>query len=376
MASDLAALPTPSLLLSLPRLDRNIARMQAAAAAKGVALRPHIKTVKSVDVYARAKSDGVTVSTLREAEYAFEHGAREIIYAVGAAPNRIGRALALIEKGADLILTVDSLAAARAIDAAGSAAKRRIPVVIEIDSDDHRAGVKPESEAALTLARFLDGAAGTSFRGLMTHAGASYDVPGAEAIRAMADRERRAVADTAAILREAGLPCVIVSAGSTPTALLGESGEGLTELRAGVFMTMDLVMAGLGVCAVDDVAISVLASVIGVQPERGQALIDAGWMALSRDRGTAAQAVDMGYGMVCDASGRQLEDYIVAGANQEHGIVARRGGGPIDLSRFPIGAMLRILPNHACATAAQHGGYFVLDESDRVIAEWPRFSGW
>lgn len=376
MGSDIAALPTPSLLLSLPRLDRNIARMQAAAAARGVALRPHIKTVKSVDVYARAKGAGVTVSTLREAEYAFEHGARDIIYAVGAAPNRIGRALALIEKGADLILTVDSMAAARVIDAAGCAAKRRIPVIIEIDSDDHRAGVKPESEAALTLARFLDGAAGASFRGLMTHAGASYDVPGAEAIRAMAERERRAVADTAAMLREARLSCAIVSAGSTPTALLGESGEGLTELRAGVFMTMDLVMAGLGVCAVEDIALCVLASVIGVQPERGQALIDAGWMALSRDRGTAGQAVDMGYGMVCDASGAPLDDYIVVGANQEHGIVARRGGGPINFARFPIGALLRILPNHACATAAQHGAYFVLDDEDRVIGEWPRFGGW
>ena len=376
MGSELASLPTPSLLLSLPRLDRNIARMQTAIAAKGVPLRPHIKTVKSHEAYRRAHGAGVAVSTLREAEYAFDHGVCDILYAVGIAPNRLERALAIIAKGADLTLTVDTFEAARAVDAAGRSAGRRIPVVIEIDADDHRAGVKPMSEQASSLAAFLHGAGGASFRGLMTHAGGSYDRPGADAIRATAEKERRAVADTAALLRETGVPCAIVSAGSTPTALFGASGEGLTELRAGVYMTMDLVMAGLGVCAVDDIALTVLASVIGLQPERGQVLIDAGWMALSRDRGTAAQAVDMGYGLVCDAAGRPLDDYVVAGANQEHGIIARRSVGAIEFARFPIGGLVRILPNHACATAAQHGAYVVLDANDRVVAEWPRLNGW
>jgi D-serine deaminase-like pyridoxal phosphate-dependent protein len=376
MGAELADLPTPSLLLSLPRLDRNIARMQAAVASKGVALRPHIKTVKSHEVYSRANGVGVTVSTLREAEYAFERGARDILYAVGVAPNRIGRALALIAKGADLTLTVDSIDAARAVDEAGAGVGRRIPVVVEIDSDDHRAGVKPKSDAAAALARFLHDASGASFRGLMTHAGGSYDRPGADAMRAMAERERRAVAETAAMLRAGGLPCPLVSAGSTPTALFGESAEGLTELRAGVYMTMDLVMAGLGVCAVDDIALSALSSVIGVQRERGKVVIDAGWMALSRDRGTAGQAKDMGYGHVCDAAGRPIEDYIVVAANQEHGLVARRSGGAVDFALFPIGGLLRILPNHACATAAQHDGYAVLDGGNRVVAQWPRFSGW
>ncbi|MBY0421117.1 MAG: alanine racemase [Parvularculaceae bacterium] len=376
MASDLSALPTPSLLLSLPRFDRNIARMNTALAAKGVRLRPHIKTVKSKEAYARASGVGVCVSTLREAEYAFAHGARDILYAVGIAPNRLERAMALIAAGADLTLAVDSLEAAAAVAEAAGAKNLVAPVVVEIDADDHRAGVKPRSGQALEIAKFLEARPGSSFRGLMTHAGASYDTPGAAAIRAMAERERRAVVETAAMLSEAGISSKIVSAGSTPTALFGESAEGLTELRAGVFMTMDLVMAGLGVCAVDDVALSVLASVIGLQPERGQILIDAGWMALSRDRGTEGQAIDYGYGAVCDLAGVPIADYCVVGANQEHGIVARRGGGPVDFSRFAIGTLVRVLPNHACATAAQHDRYDVVDQGDRVVAEWPRFGGW
>jgi D-serine deaminase-like pyridoxal phosphate-dependent protein len=168
----------------------------------------------------------------------------------------------------------------------------------------------------------------------------------------------------------------VVSVGSTPTALFAANLDGVTELRVGVYVFHDLVMAGLGVCAVEDIAIGVLTSVIGHQPARGQLIVDAGWMALSRDRGTQAQAVDQGYGLVADAAGVSLGDLVVTAANQEHGIVARRDGGPLDVARFPIGTLLRVLPNHACATAAQHGAYQVVDGSDAVQAVWPRFGGW
>jgi D-serine deaminase-like pyridoxal phosphate-dependent protein len=146
-------------------------------------------------------------------------------------------------------------------------------------------------------------------------------------------------------------------------------------VRVGVYVFHDLVMAGLGVCALDDIALSVLGSVIGHQRDKGWVITDAGWMALSRDRGTANQAVDQGYGVVCDASGAPIEDLIVADANQEHGIIARRGGGPLDGSRFPVGSLVRILPNHACATAAQHAEYKVLRKS-RPMEIWERFGGW
>lgn len=172
------------------------------------------------------------------------------------------------------------------------------------------------------------------------------------------------------------MPCPVVSVGSTPTATFSERMDGVTEVRAGVYMFFDLVMAGLGVCAVEDIALSVLASVIGHQPERNWVITDAGWMALSRDRGTSAQAVDQGYGLVCDLAGRPIDDLIVTGTNQEHGIVAGRHGRPIDFERFPVGTLLRILPNHACATAAQHAHYQVIAGEPVVEAVWPRFSGW
>jgi len=136
------------------------------------------------------------------------------------------------------------------------------------------------------------------------------------------------------------------------------------------------VMAGLGVCRVEDIALSVLTSVIGHQREKGWTIVDAGWMAMSRDRGTAAQAVDQGFGLVCDADGKALPDYIMVSANQEHGIVAHRDGAAGKALDLPVGSLLRILPNHACATAAQHARYQVLNGTPLVEAVWERISGW
>jgi len=211
---------------------------------------------------------------------------------------------------------------------------------------------------------------------VMTHAGDSYNCASTDAIRAMAEQERAAVVDCAAALRGAGLPCPVVSVGSTPTATFGEDFDGVTEVRAGVYMLCDLVMAGLGVCAVDDIAVSVLATVIGHQPDKGWIITDAGWMALSRDRGTAKQKIDQGYGLVCDVHGRPVEGFIVRDTSQEHGIIGDRHGRAVDMARYPVGAQLRILPNHACATAAQHAAYHVVNGGMEIEAVWPRFSGW
>ncbi len=374
----LAEIQTPALLLCEEKLDRNIARMKARMDGFGVPLRPHIKTAKSHGGYARALEGavGVTVSTLAEAEYAFENGVSNILYAVGMAPGKLDRALALRTKGADLTLIVDTVEAAQAIAVKGEAAKDRIPVLIEIDSDDHRAGVKPLSGAAREIAGFLNSAKCARYRGLMTHAGGSYDCRSVDAIRAVAENERRAVADTASMLAADGIMSEIVSIGSTPTARWGDSFDGVTEVRVGVYMFQDLVMAGLGVCAIDDIALSVLVSVIGHQTEKSWIITDGGWMAMSRDRGTSAFPTDQGYGLVCDAGGRPVGDLIVTSCNQEHGIVARRNGGAINLADFPVGRLLRILPNHACATAAQFDAYHMIDAHQRVTSTAPRLNGW
>ena len=254
----------------------------------------------------------------------------------------------------------DSVDAAKAV----AAHVGRIRALIEIDSDGHRAGIRPGDAKLVEVGRAL----GAALQGVMTHAGDSYNCDTVDGIRRVAARERDAVVACANALQAAGLASPVVSVGSTPTATFADSFEGVTEVRVGVYVFHDLVMAGLGVCGVDDIAISVAASVIGHQRDRQWLLTDGGWMALSRDRGTAKQKVDQGYGLVCD-------DVIVVEVNQEHGIVARRGGGAIDFARFPVGTVLRILPNHACATAAQFSGYDVLNEG-KAAGRWERVNGW
>ena len=368
-------LHTPALLLDADKLDRNCERMRTRLHSHGVLLRPHVKTAKSVEVAQRAldaPAGPITVSTLREAEYFFDHGFRDILYAVGIVPGKVKRIAELTRRGARITTIVDSVEAAQALVSASAEANARVPALIEIDSDGHRAGVTPEDEQTLAS---IGAALGDALRGVMTHAGDSYNCTSTEAIAEVAERERSAVVRSARTLRAHGHVAPVVSVGSTPTATFARSFEGVSEVRTGVYVFHDLVMAGLGVCAVEDIAISVLGSIIGHQRSRNWLITDAGWMALSRDRGTAKQKVDQGYGLVCDAAGRPLEDLVVVDANQEHGIIGRRGGGAIDFARFPIGSRVRILPNHACATAAQHGEYVVLRQG-KPVESWERFNGW
>ncbi|HET9651978.1 MAG TPA: alanine racemase [Usitatibacter sp.] len=370
----LEGLDTPALVLDAAKLERNCTRMRSRIHSHGVALRPHVKTAKNVEVVQRAldaPAGPITVSTLREAEYFFDHGFRDMLDAVGIVPSKVPRVAELTRRGARVTTIVDEVEAAEALVAASREAGVRIPVLIEIDSDGHRAGVRPGDARLLEIAQAL----GPALAGVMTHAGESYNCRSTAAIREMAARERAAVVECATVLRKQGLACSTVSVGSTPTATFADSFEGVTEVRTGVYMFHDLVMAGLGVCSIDDIAVSVLGSVIGHQRDRHWVLVDAGWMALSRDRGTQRQAIDQGYGLVCDIEGRPFEDLVVADANQEHGILARRDQGPIDFARFPIGARVRILPNHACATAAQHSEYQVL-RPDGSLDVWERFGGW
>jgi D-serine deaminase-like pyridoxal phosphate-dependent protein len=375
----LSTLSTPALILDADRMDRNIARLRDRLDGLGVNLRPHLKTAKSVDVAHRLMTTPhgpATVSTLREAQLFAQAGVRDIIYAVGISPDKLPAILALKAEGIDIAVVLDSVEQAQAVARASRDAGVAIPALIEVDCDGHRSGVRPDDHAAqLAIATAL--ADGAELRGVLTHAGGSYGARGDEALRACAEEERLAVVAAADWLRANGFACPAVSVGSTPTAHFGTSFDGVTEVRAGVFVFFDLVMAGIGVCTIDDIALSLLSTVIGHQREKGWILVDAGWMALSRDRGTARQAVDQGYGLVCDQHGRPFGDLIVADANQEHGILALRPGSSGTLPDLAIGDRVRILPNHACATGAQHDRYHVLSGGTQSIeAVWPRFGGW
>lgn len=377
-ALSLAQLETPALLLDEQRMERNIGRMRSQLQRLGVSFRPHVKTNKSIDVTRRLLPDGpgpITVSTLHEADFFAGHGFTDILYAVGIAPNKLTHAAALQDRGVRLSLILDNMQTARALAAERERSGRVWPLLIEIDSDGHRSGIRPDAAELLELGRFLEGA-GIPVHGVMTHAGASYDCTSTDAIRAMARQERDAVVLAAGRLRAAGSDCPVVSVGSTPTATFADDLSGVTEVRAGVFVFFDLVMAGINVCRVEDIALSVLGTVIGHRADKGWTLVDAGWMAMSRDRGTSRQPMDQGYGMVCDLDGQPVADLIMVGANQEHGIVAHRNGRIEGALQLPVGTQLRILPNHACSTAAQHGAYRVVGANGRVTATWPRFNGW
>jgi D-serine deaminase-like pyridoxal phosphate-dependent protein len=370
---------TPCLLLDADRMTRNIQTLEAQLARLGVPLRPHVKTCKSIEIARRmmaSNSPGITVSTLAEAEYFFDQGIEDQLYAVGIAPGKLDRIAQLYRNGLVLKLILDNSGSARRLGEAAARLNCAFPVVLEIDADGQRGGYRPDDPGMVETAGELTDA-GCRVLGVMTHMGAAYDCRGAACLERAAERERLAVVSAAERLRGAGFESPIVSVGSTPTATFARNLDGVTEVRAGTHVFMDLVMAGLGVCTIDDIAISVLTEVIGFRPHAGEWLVDAGWMALSRDRGTASQEVDFGYGVVCDESGQLVDDIIVRATSQEHGILARRGGEAIEPDRFKVGQHLRILPNHACATAAQHDGYWLVGKDLPTTGRfWPRMHGW
>ncbi|MDY7806858.1 DSD1 family PLP-dependent enzyme [Burkholderia stagnalis] len=371
-------LDTPAALIDVGRMRHNIDRMQAHLDTLGVKFRPHVKTTKCahvVDAQIAAGAQGITVSTLKEAEQFFAGGIRDIVYAVGMVPAKLRHALALRRQGCDLKIVADNLQAAQAIADFGREHGECFEVWIEVDVDGHRSGIQPDDALLIDVGRALvDG--GMTLGGVLAHAGSSYEYDTREALVKIAEQERSRTVHAAERLRAARLPCPVVSIGSTPTALSAENLDGVTEVRAGVYAMFDLVMHNVGVCALSDIALSVLTTVIGHQQEKGWAIVDAGWMAMSRDRGTQRQNRDFGYGQICTENGEVLGEYVVSAANQEHGIVSRRVTPDTDIvKQFPLGTRLRILPNHACATGAQHPEYHAVDE-DGVVQTWPRFYGW
>ncbi|WP_338896279.1 DSD1 family PLP-dependent enzyme [Streptomyces sp. TG1A-60] len=372
---------TPFAVVDVHKMRRNIERLAARADRLGVALRPHVKTAKSLDVAAllhHGTPCPVTVSTLAEAEAFADGGYTDITYAVGIAPHKLPRVLKLLRRGVTLRILLDSTEQAEFVAQASHEAGLAVPAQIEIDCDGHRGGLKPDAPKLVEIGRILHDAG--CLDGVLTHAGESYFAYTGEEQRLAAKNERDTAVVAAERLRAAGLPVATVSVGSTPSAHAAEDLTGVTELRAGNYVFFDLVMAGIGVCRIEDIALSVVVTVIGHRPEYGWIVTDGGWTAMSRDRGTAVQAQDQGYGLVTDLDGTLIPDLVMTAASQEHGTLTTRDGAR--LPDLPVGTRLRILPNHACATAAQHQGYHVIDSTRTTNTTpaiqdiWQRVTGW
>lgn len=372
---NLTALSTPTLLLDQQKLTANIARMQASADRLGVKLRPHLKTLKSAqaaEALITAGASGITVSTLKEAEYFNQHGITDITYAVGMVPARLAAAAGLMADGADLKIMTDNLEVARAIAEAANENSIHYKLLIEIDCGDHRGGLQADSAELLQIAEVI-AESPAIVQGVLTHAGHSYGVDNSAAFERVAMQERDAVVKAAERLRAAGHELDTISVGSTPTALFARDLSGVTELRAGVYTVFDMDQQSRGVCETDDIALSVLSSVIGHNRAAGKILLDAGGLALSKDRSADRFRPEVGYGQLCEADGRIIPNLFVTSVSQEHGHVMVRDES--DYARFPVGSLMRILPVHACMTAAAYD-YFNLLENGEVNTRWDRVNGW
>jgi D-serine deaminase-like pyridoxal phosphate-dependent protein len=371
-------LPTPALILDRAILRRNLKRMSDRLREAGVMLRPHLKTAKSVQVGRMAVEghDGrITVSTLAEARYFAKGGFTDIFYAVGIVPSKLAAVAELRRQGINLRVVTDNLSVAKAIAEAATNGET-FSVFIEVDSGGGRAGLPyPELPGLLDIARVLHAAPGVELAGVMTHAGHSYHESNANGIAAVAEQERLAIVTAAEKIRAAGIPCPIVSGGSTPTAMHSRNFTGITEMRPGVYCFNDLDQEFIGSCGAGDLALSVLASVIGHYPHRNQVLIDAGALALSKDISAQEFQPKVGFGTIANAPAK---DMAVVACSQEHGFVA--ADDPIPYGNLPVGSRVRVLPNHACITAAAYDRYYVvdseLDGGKSVVDVYDRINGW
>lgn len=369
---------TPAIVLDRGKLGANCERVKSRCRALGVRLRPHMKTLKSIDA-ARMAVDpshgGIAVATLNEAEYFARHGFVDIQYAVCITADKLPRAARILATAPRFSFFLDSLETARAVADFGRDHGVAFRVWLEIDSGEHRTGVDPDDPALLEIARVLKSSV-VRLEGVATHAGHSYGAASPGKLRDVAEQERLAVVRAAAILRAAGITAEGVSAGSTPTAMHLLEGEGMTELRAGVYMAGDLFQVAVGSLALDQVAVTVLATVISHNQKLNQVVVDAGGLALSKDRSTAAgPGPDMRYGLVLDALGRPIASGLtVVDVHQEHGEI--RASSRLPFESLPIGSKVRIMPNHVCMTAAMYGNYLVVDGTDAVVDVWDRTNGW
>lgn len=376
---DLSDLKTPALILDRSVLQRNCQAMAKRMAGHGVRLRPHLKTAKSAAVARIATQDqfgGITVSTLAEARYFADAGFNDITYGVGMVPGKLDEVAALQDQGVRMTLLTDDSVAVSALSARAESLSIEVPLLIEIDSGGQRAGVTPEGNELTDLGAAISAAPGLRLEGVLTHAGHSYHCRSQHEVEAVAEAERAAVVMAAERLREAGLPCAVVSAGSTPTAVHARSLEGVTEMRPGVYTLFDLDQVGIGACTMADIAVSVLASVIGHNRRTGRILVDAGALALSKDLSAGEFMPLAGFGLVCrPETARPIDGLYVADVHQEHGLIAAAQGEP-PYDELPIGSQVRILPNHACITAAAHAHYNIVEGGTTVIEQWDRVNGW
>ena len=355
---------TPALLLHVDVVERNIRHMSERARQLGVALRPHAKTHKCVEVgrlQLEHGARGLTVSTLVEAEVFTRAGFNDVTWAFPIDPSHIPHARRLAEAtGATLRVTVDDESTARALAESG------LHVWLKVDSGLHRAGVDPASPYALAVAGELGKERGLVFDGILTHSGHAYRTTNkAEAAR-VAEQERSVMVGFAERVRAAGVLVREVSVGSTPAMAAAQDLAGVTEARPGNYVFFDRTMVLIGCCEPADVGVTVLATVVSHQPGAAHFIVDAGALELSKDPGPAHLAPQT-MGAV-----RGAPELTVATLSQEHGLIRAESPAALD-GRFPVGTQVEIIPNHSCLTVPLFDEYHVIrgtGDGGREVDRW------
>jgi len=350
---DLTSVPTPSLVVDEMRLDNNIAAMAAFAARAGLALRPHVKTHKSVEIARRqraAGATGITVATISEAEVFAAAGFTDIFIAYplwldADKTARLRRLLEAIPNGAGpLLIGVDSVEGAERAAHAAAGLLDRLAVLVEVDSGHHRSGVAADQAGPLAAAARL---AGLDVAGVFTFPGHSYSPDGR---RAAAADEARELAAALASLAGRGVTARIVSGGSTPSAEFADATV-LTELRPGVYVFRDAQQWELGMSTADDIALTVRATVATRHDDH--LIADAGSKVLGADRGSFST----GWGRLLDNP-----DARVVALSEHHATITG-----IDL---PAGSRISVVPNHVC-TAVNLADEYLVVRDGVVVARWP-----
>jgi D-serine deaminase-like pyridoxal phosphate-dependent protein len=374
---DLGQLTTPCALVDLERLERNVARFSERAHRLGVRLRPHVKTHKCVEaarLQVRNHFGGITVSTLAEARHFAAAGFEDMTWAVPIAPGHLEAAIDLHRRLERFNVLVDHDDTVTELERAASAQRVAPGVFLEVDCGGRRTGVRPESDRAVSLARRLHASPHVELRGVLTHAGHAYGCTDQLAVADVAAQERDVMVRFASNLEAAGVVVPEVSIGSTPTFAAVDALDGIGEVRPGNYVFFDVVQAAVGSCRLDDIALSVLAEVISVHPERSEVVLNTGALALSKDPGPVHLDPHCGYGVVCTVDDtRPLSGLRLVALTQEHGVV--RGDPREAVDRVAVGDRLRVLPNHSCLTAAMFDRYHVV-QSGSVVDEWRPVRGW
>ncbi len=356
-------------------MKRNAERITARAKSLNVNLRPHVKTHKCAEI-ARFQVEnnfgGIMVSTLSEAHFFAKHGFSDITYGVPIERGKFAEAIEISNKIEHFAVLTDDAETVESLNRKAKIEDAKIDVFLKIDVGYHRCGVGPHTKEAIEISRQISDSANLNFAGILTHAGHSYHDNTPEKLFETARKERDLMRNLAEKLRGESLQVPTVSIGSTPTFSAIDNLDGITEFRAGNYIFFDTFQATLGSCGFEDCALTVLAAVIHRDISRQKIVVDAGAIALSKDRGAVEFDKNCGYGRVYDLDGNDL-NLRVESLSQEHGEISVSDAQIFN--KLKVGSRLRILANHSCLTAAQHSHYHVLD-GEKIVDRWEINRGW